>query len=137
MEHSHRSLALERLRGMYLKSPAVSCTPSRNFSLSFLRLSDFNFFVPSQIETPQLATGTLIGAQVTVDDICSGQYDHISRCGALNRVWSGFMLCEPWFSAMTTLRRFFTPQPSGPRTRCSRWNQVLQASLQPFLLIKI
>ena len=51
--------------------------------------------------------GTLGVVRVIVDDIFSSQYDNTSWCGALDYVLSGFMRCEPWFSAMVTLWCFF------------------------------
>ena len=117
---------------MCCKSPAVSRTPARNFTLSFLRLFDSNFYAPSQIKTPQPVECTLIVARVTVGDDCSGQCGHISWCGAPDCVDCGFTRCKPRFSAMVTLRHFFTSWLLGPMPRSSRQKLVSQAPLQLF-----
>jgi len=71
VDHSHRILALEWLRGMCYKSPVVSRTPAGIFTFSPLRLFDSNFFVPTQIKTPRPLKCTLMVAQVSIGDVYS------------------------------------------------------------------
>jgi len=108
VDQSYRIIAPEWLWNTCCKSHAVSRTPARNFTSSFLRLFDSNFHVPSQMKTPQPVECTLMVARVTVGDVSSNQYDHISWCGALGCVYCGFMRCEPRISVIVTLRRIFT-----------------------------
>jgi hypothetical protein len=71
-------------------------------------------------------------AQVTIDDVYSVRFNHLGWFDTLDCAHCGFVRCEPRFSAIVTLQRFFTSRPFCPMPRFSRYYLAPQTPFRAF-----